>query len=106
MSEKDRRPKCFRVEPRTVVPGVDWQDGEKTVKVTKLYVVVESGTERYMGQNGTIFMSTSHMRPTEFFRTEDMADRAACVMHKTRGCKSPECGWTPKQVREEDELPF
>src|SRR4051794_3883896 len=40
-SEQDYRGKCYTVEPRTVVPGMDWHEGDGTIKKTDLSVVVE-----------------------------------------------------------------
>ncbi len=106
MKENDHKPKCFHVVERTVIPGIpSFEDGQLVTK-TNLYVVVEGQAERYFANSGTVYLSTSHMRPQEFWSNEKHANDFACAMHRKIGCESPECGWTQRKPIEDDILPF
>ncbi len=87
-------PYCYRVEQRTVVPGVIV--GTLTGHITEkrqLYVVIEGGTERYIGNKMQRFTDFWLMRRSDFYLTRDSAELAACVQHNVSLCTSLDCGW-------------
>lgn len=96
--------KCYRVEERTVIPGVTifaqtWQGSEALGTSTRLYVVVEGLTERYFSCTNEVFRFTSDMRPSEFFQTQNEAEAFARSKHASSGCTHPGCGWSTWPIR-------
>ncbi len=109
--EKDNRAQCYRVESRTVVPGVPKLNDQGEVIFQKEgYLVIEGTTEQYISNGGERFLRTRDIPPTEFFHDEDRANAFACALHKRVGCTSPDCGWTSRTEMSEDidddEVPF
>ena len=99
------KPRCYRVEPRTVIPGIKIEVG-KTVggqpafeERNTLFVVIEGKTDKTLSKHGTVFRSSTEMRPSEFFESKVTAEGFACQMHQRIGCTDPRCGWN--QVSEE-----
>jgi len=104
MMDIDITRKCYRVEERTVIPGVTVfahtrQGREAMGTRTTLYVVVEGLTERYFGCRGDVFLFTSDMRPSDFFLTQEDAEAFARGRHATSGCTNPACGWSTWPIR-------
>ncbi len=96
--------KCYRVEERTVIPGITVfvhtrQGSESMGTCTTLYVVVEGITERYFSCTNEVFMFTSDMRPSDFFSTQEEAEAFARGKHATSACTNPACGWTTWPIR-------
>ena len=96
--------KCYRVEERTVIPGVlvlvpTRQGTLMPSRCTRLYVVVEGITERYFACSGEIFLLTSDMQPSDFFQTLEEAEAFARRKHVSSGCTNPACGWRTRPIR-------
>jgi hypothetical protein len=102
--DKGTERKCYRVEERTVIPGVTvfvhTRDGSEAMGTyTTLYVVVEGISERYFSCSSEVFRFTSDMRPSDFFQTQAEAEEFARGKHATSGCTNPECGWSRLPLR-------
>jgi len=100
MKERDENAYCYRVEERTVIPGVMIPTGvmiqgqpEEREK-TDLYVIVETTTERLIDSKGYYYNQTWKIPKENFFVFEEKARAEAVKLHKEKGCKSPRCRWT------------
>ncbi len=93
--EKDYKPRCYRAEPRTIIPGIKVGEGRPgEYEQTEVFVVVEGATERLLGKSGTIYTRTTDIRTGDFFPHRLAAEQFACKKHMSTGCRSEECGWT------------
>ena len=102
--EKDHKPRCYRAEPRTLVPGIKLEVGTPSERrQAEVFIVVEGGTERYVAKSGTVYPSATLIPPHEYFLTEKHADAAAWVKHKLAFCQYPACAWN--QASPEDDMP-
>ncbi len=96
MQDHDGRGKCYRVEERTVVPPITMPSrlgGGDVIKQSTVFVVVESKTERYLGQSGIVYRSSSEIRRTDFFLERKAAEDFAYTRHRQAGCTAPACAW-------------
>jgi hypothetical protein len=99
MKEHDGQGKCYRVEERTVVPPITMPSGPgggDVIKQSTVFVVVEGKTERYLGQSGIVYRSSSEIRRTDFFLERNAAEDFAWKRHRQTGCTSPACAWNAK----------
>ncbi len=104
MMDRGTTRKCYRVEERTVIPGMtvfaQTRHGREAIGMsTTLYVVVEGLSERYFACSGDVFLFTSEMRPSDFFLTQEDAEAFAHGKHTTSGCTNPACGWSTWPIR-------
>ena len=104
MMDRGTPRKCYRVEERTVIPGItvfaQTRHGSEAMGTyTTLYVVVEGLTERYFACSGDVFLFTSEMRPSDFFLTQEDAEAFAHGKHTTSRCTNPACGWSTQLLR-------
>ena len=70
--------------------------GADVVKQSTVFVVVEGKTERYLGQSGIVYRSSSGIRRADFFLDCKAAEDFARKRHRQTGCTSPTYGWSEK----------
>lgn len=90
---------CFRVERRTVIPGIPIETGvivngfQKIDFSTDGYIIIPHYSEQIMGRGGMEYRYTSDLPKSDYFSHEADADEIAYRLHLRR-CPNPSvCGW-------------
>jgi len=100
MKERDENVYCYRVEEKTVIPGVmvptgvmiQGQPEEK--EKTGLYLIVEGSSERFIDANGNYHYQSWKIPTSKYFVFEEKARAKALELHRKKQCSSPRCRWT------------
>lgn len=100
MKEQDTWAYCYRVEERTIIPGVMVPTGKmiagypEIYEKKDLYLLVEGATERYIDAKGNYHTRTHEITTDKYFLFEEQARAKAVELHRKKGCNSPKCHWT------------